>query len=1083
MKSMSSHPRGTSRRLPDTFRTLIALATATLTVSATPPKLALIWPTHVEVLKDVRSLVELGLVETGQVVLLERNELDPLLEEQRAVLAGLTEEGRGVAVGRLQGADLVGLCLEERSPEQGDVEVLPSGLRLMLFEVQTSFKLVDESFALPEEGSLSTTTLGQTVLEQLRMGLTKFPVSTSGVVKLGIEGVRMGSWEPEALPAADALGAWLSRLLVRSPNVVVLERRYLGASLWERLFRPELELPLGCDVIVRPALTRLPNQHAELRITLVMTGADEPVTLPLWTGTELTPHVVINQVAAILSAVRAAPSQVTTPDRLADEARRLFDRAYWAAKTARELEAYQLAEAVLILEPGHGNAQLLRRWLQAEVNAERFRAWDRLTAAERQQTLAAQAWCMRDYYTASCAFVRTNRNAWSGWIRFGDLEDGYELGWRRAPPTHGRPELDKLNTELAVAFADFYQEEVERRQEEIMVFQLHSQDFGAVLLSTLRTVREPHPFFEVARRMYLLEVGRYPWRNGMALQRPGVTYQAMSLVEAVRQFRIGRQDGVWGELREFHRWLREQPEFLGAFLADWLVFDCWRDVPARAFEHETRPGFHTSGSWNDTLAFARATGPARADCVRRLGEKVPAILSRAGGRKLENLKPMLWRMRFLDEAETCDLLEIWAHARSNERACPTVLAWRLAGIFEEREDWEAVQLVTGEALSLLQSDAPEGRDLLPAHERALARLDREPPGLVLWSSAREVFRSGALSHPAEDWIVEGEKLFWIDTTGRLHGLHIETGGHTPYPALRAAPTNNPPRAWDVQGWFPRTRKLAFCRDRLFACYRADGLLELDVVSGNQRLVDARAGLPVNRVLMLVPLDDRLICLGVRSFSKDLNVSPPKVVFTFDPVSGRTEPLAGSEIGAPGFPNRHARHLEVVDLSPDPVRGGLWATLLVNNRSKLYWYSATGNKWHELLDQFFDWHFGQLDRLLQPHPAGVLVGRHLYDANAAELRPVTEIAGAHAIHPAESLALIGPHVVHWNGATWAITGGQRLARLGGPGQGLEVGARLQPPDERIVRLLPTSTSLLVVTRKATDDETAFGLWKLDPLGGP
>jgi hypothetical protein len=716
------------------------------------------------------------------------------------------------------------------------------------------------------------------------------------------------------------------------------------------------------------------------------------------------------------------------------------------------------------------------------VNAERFRAWNRLTAVERDQTLAAQAWCMRNYHLASCEFIRTNRNAWSGWVRFGDLEDGYELGWRRAPPTHGRPELDTLATELAVAFADFYQEEVERRQEEIMVFQLHSQDFASVLAGTLRAVREPQAFFEVARRLYLLEAGRYPWRNGMALQRPGVTYQATRLAEAVRQFRFSRRDGFWSELREFHLWLRQQPELLGSFLADWLVFDCWRDVPARAFEHQTRPGFHTSASWDDTLAFARATGPARADCVRLLAERVPTILSGAGGRKLENLKPMLRHMGFLDEAETGELLEIWAQARSNEQASPTVLAWRLAGIFEEREDWEAVQRVTGEALSVLEPEAPEGRDLVPAHERALARLDREPPGIVLWSSAREVFRSGVLSHPAEDWIVEGDSLFWIDAMGGLHRLQLDSGVHTPYPALRPAPTNAPPRGWDVQGWFPRTQKLAFYRGRLFACYRADGLLELDIVSGNQRLFDARAGLPANRVLMLVPLDDRLICLGVRGFTDDLNVSPPKVLFTFDPDSGRTQPLAGSETEAPGFPNRHVRHLEVVDLSPDSSRGGLWATLLVNNRSKLYWYAATGNTWHELLDQFFDWHLGQPDRLLQPHPAGVLIGRHLYDANAAELRPVTEIAGARGIHRAESLALIGPHVVYWNGAAWGITGGQRLARLGGPGQGLLVGTRLQPPDEMIVRLLPTPTSLLMVTRKVAD-ETAFALWKLDPLDCP
>ena len=75
-------------------------------------------------------------------------------------------------------------------------------------------------------------------------------------------------------------------------------------------------------------------------------------------------------------------------------------------------------------------------------------------------------------------------------------------------------------------------------------------------------------------------------------------------------------------------------------------------------------------------------------------------------------------------------------------------------------------------------------------------------------------------------------------------------------------------------------------------------------------------------------------------------------------------------------------------------------------------------------------------------------------------------------------MIGPQVVYWNGAAWGITGGQRLAQLGGPGQGLEVGARLQPADETITRLLPTPASLIVVTRNG-NQENAFAVWQVDP----
>ena len=198
---------------------------------------------------------------------------------------------------------------------------------MLLFEVRTSFKLVDESLPLPAEENLSSDALTKELVGHLRMGLKKYPASASGVVKVGIGGVRRGSREPEALPDADVLGEWLSRLLVRSPGVVVLERRHLGVSLTERLFRPELEPPAGCDIIVEPTLTRLSDERTELRIMLRTGGAAEPVALPPWTGSELHPQVVIDQAASILEAVQAVPARATTPESLANEAKRLFDRA------------------------------------------------------------------------------------------------------------------------------------------------------------------------------------------------------------------------------------------------------------------------------------------------------------------------------------------------------------------------------------------------------------------------------------------------------------------------------------------------------------------------------------------------------------------------------------------------------------------------------------------------------------------------------------------------------------------------------------------------------------------------------------
>jgi hypothetical protein len=107
---------------------------------------------------------------------------------------------------------------------------------------------------------------------------------------------------------------------------------------------------------------------------------------------------------------------------------------------------------------------------------------------------------------------------------------------------------------------------------------------------------------------------------------------------------------------------------------------------------------------------------------------------------------------------------------------------------------------------------------------------------------------------------------------------------------------------------------------------------------------------------------------------------------------------------------------------------------------------------------------------------VLVGRHLYDAGTAQLRPVIDLIDRSKRKEADGLGLIGPHVVYWRGACWGVTGGQQLARLR-DGQPFEVAERLQSLDEVIVRLLPTPNRLLVVTRRTSPE--ALSVWALAP----
>jgi len=288
--------------------------------------------------QDVLALAETALSAEAEITLVERREVERVLQEQELMHCGMSEAGQAVAVGRLLGVQIF-----------ASLETVPNekeALGLVVFDAATGVVLWDSV--------LPGTNVEQAAVEvdaAVKAGCEKRRRPAGGLTTVCILSVRNADLPREFDSLCQSIGGILQRQLVQSPSLAVLERQHLENVNKERL------LPAGA-----PSNQLLPSLViVELEISRghATKGLSATADLSDGTGAKVggATAVVESQNPADLSdrllielekLLKATPSRIVVDrareaERFAREARYLLD----SAEIADGLRAIEAANALM----------------------------------------------------------------------------------------------------------------------------------------------------------------------------------------------------------------------------------------------------------------------------------------------------------------------------------------------------------------------------------------------------------------------------------------------------------------------------------------------------------------------------------------------------------------------------------------------------------------------------------------------------------------------------------------------------------------------------------------------------------------
>jgi len=307
--------------------------------NSAPVRVALVSTCGGEAAGNALALAEAGLSKEGGVVLVERSQIERILQEQQLWRCGLSEARQAVAVGKLLGVEV--FAAVENFPDSHDA------LGVVVFDATTGAKLSDftvEGATAPERGD--------SIRNAVRVACRKRQRRTAGQRTVCVAAVRNADMPRELDSVCEALARLLQRRLVQSADITVLERERLEEINRERVL-PTSE-PVG-DLLA--ALTLLEfefgksSSASEIKATLFLSDAG---------GAALGKISAVGSQTNMAGLVEGLLDSVTRELAIAPIARKL-DRAKEASRFHREAQfladhnyfsrGLEAAEAACALEP------------------------------------------------------------------------------------------------------------------------------------------------------------------------------------------------------------------------------------------------------------------------------------------------------------------------------------------------------------------------------------------------------------------------------------------------------------------------------------------------------------------------------------------------------------------------------------------------------------------------------------------------------------------------------------------------------------------------------------------------------------
>ena len=288
---------------------------------------------------DVLALAEARLSQQPDMAIVERREVERILQEQQLWQRGRTDYTQALSAGKLLGVDV--FVSLEMFPDSKDV------LGLIIFDASNGVRLWDA--ALPS-GELEQK--AKAIQEAVRIACAKRERTQENFRTVCLVTVRNADLPRELDNLCDTVGVLLERNLTSSTNLLVLERRRLEQVTRERgLPTGEVTSNLFASVTLLEIEVARGSSNRTLQAMALLSTASGKVIdkVSIQSGNQNPVELADSLLAKLLTALHAAqPAQPV--DRLA-ETKRFQEEAKFQFWQRDFVHAITTAEAALALMP------------------------------------------------------------------------------------------------------------------------------------------------------------------------------------------------------------------------------------------------------------------------------------------------------------------------------------------------------------------------------------------------------------------------------------------------------------------------------------------------------------------------------------------------------------------------------------------------------------------------------------------------------------------------------------------------------------------------------------------------------------
>ena len=289
------------------------------------------------------SLLEVELSQKEGIQLLERAEIDKILEEQRLSAAGLQDRNSIMKIGQLLRADaFIMLSLESQIQDANDL------IRVRFAETAHGLRLMDYFEQSDSENPHESV---ENIVQELESVLKKISQPDEKLIPIGIVDIHRVELGEQYKMLERTLPTMLSVRLSLEPQIIILEREDLKALLDEKLMTQGDDTEFWNSAILIDGYLQPHNVQLEMKLELKQADGSEIMSCTVSVEPN-EPTIAIDKAAIeIIQKLQDTPSLEKWNPEL--EAEQFFLQGKMLTAHSRYEEALPLYETAHALQPGN----------------------------------------------------------------------------------------------------------------------------------------------------------------------------------------------------------------------------------------------------------------------------------------------------------------------------------------------------------------------------------------------------------------------------------------------------------------------------------------------------------------------------------------------------------------------------------------------------------------------------------------------------------------------------------------------------------------------------------------------------------